>query len=264
MALFLNDRCIAPSFGNLFRQSFEKQLPPLAPGHRLLPNPVKVIHSGFTLFEIIVALFIFSILITAVFKSFRSISSNAEALQREDAFYEMAQGALSQMIKDLESIYVTRLSTYKPPGLKGTHDPYRLLGDSSALAGEQFSKLQFSSFEHLAINGDETTGISQLIYYGHRVGANQFVLRRSDHIRPPELFKESGDDPVLCETLKSLKFRYYDAAGEIHDHWDSDASEFDNATPRAIEIQLEIGDESGSVFLGTLVALPAYRDKIAK
>lgn len=152
-------------------------------------------------------------------------------LQREDAFYQMAHGALAQMIKDLESVYVTRLSTYKPPGLKGTQDPYRVLGDASAMAGEQFSKLQFSSFEHVAINGDDTTGITQITYYGHKVGTNQFVLRRSDHLRPPETFKESGDDPILCETLKSLKFKYYDAAGEIHDHWDSDAAGFDNATP---------------------------------
>jgi general secretion pathway protein J len=245
--------------------SSERRLEALKNGPCSRPFYLKGVEldSGFTLFEILMAIFIFSILITAVFNSFHSISSSAEALQRQDAYYEMGHAAVSQMIKDLESVYVTRLSTYKTPGLERTPDPYRVFGERSSLAGEQFSKLQFSSFEHIAINGDDSKGIAQIVYYGHKVGANQFVLRRWDYLRPPESFKESGDDPVLCEKLKSLRFRYYDAAGEIHDQWDSDTADFDNATPRAVEIKLEIGDESGSVSLGTLVALPTYRDKIA-
>ena len=234
------------------------------PCRRQLPSRAAVIESGFTLFEIIVAILIFSILITAVFSTFRSISSSADTLQREDAYYEAAHAALSRMLKDLESIYVTIPPLYQPPGFNATPDPYRVFSERSSTAGEEFSKLQFTSFEHIAINGDDSKGIAQIVYYAHRGRTDQFVLRRSDHIWPYKSFEESSNDPILCEKLKSIRFKFYDAAGESHDQWDSDTNDVDNATPRAVEIKLEIGDESGSVSLETRVVLPVYRDKIEK
>lgn len=231
---------------------------------RLPSRGTAVIQSGFTLLEIIVAIFIFSILITAVFHSFRSISSSAEALQREDAYYQAAHAALSQMKRDLESIYVTHPPGYQPPGFNAAPDPYRVRGEPSSTAGEQFSKLRFTSFEHISINGDEAKGIAQIVYYCHRIGTDSFVLRRSDHLWPFDEGEEDGNNPILCEKVKSIQFKYHDSAGEARDHWDSDSTDVDNATPRAIEIQLEIGDERGSVSLGTLIALPVYRDKIAE
>jgi general secretion pathway protein J len=264
MAIFPHGLFMTPPFWKSPATSSEKSLPELKNEscRRLLSHRRVVTDSGFTLLEIIVAIFVFSILITAVFNSFRSISSGAETLQRGDAFYQSAHDALSQMVRDLESVYVTCPPKYKPPEFNSTPDPYRVSGELSSMAGEQFSKLQFTSFEHIAINGDKSKGISQIIYYSHRVATDQFVLRRSDHVWPYEPFKESGNDPILCEKLKSIQFKYYDAAGEIHDHWNSDSNDFDNTTPRAVEIKLKIGDESGSVSLGTIVALPVFRDKI--
>lgn len=227
------------------------------------PARIHRMNSGFTLLEIIVAILIFSIVITAVFNSFRTISSNAEMLQREDVYYEMAHAALSQMVRDLESVYVTQPTTYKKPDFNSTPDPYRVLGEPSSTGGEPFSKLQFTSLDHIAINGDESSGVAQIVYYGHKTDENQFVLRRSDHIWPYEPFEENVNDPILCEKLKSLQFRYVDADGEVHEDWDSDSKERDYATPRAVEIKLEIGDPSGSISLGTIVTLPVYRDKIS-
>lgn len=265
MAVFLNGLFCPSSFRKNPEKSSGKHPARLyvALLDRPLPRGRSVIDSGFTLLEIIVAVFVFSILITAVFNSFRSISSSAEALKREDAYYQAAHAALSQILRDFESIYVTHPPGYQPPGFNAPPDPYRVFGEPSSKAGEQFPKLQFTSFGHIAINGDESKGIAQIVYYCHRIGTDQFVLRRSDHIWPFESVEENGNNPILCEKVRSLQFNYYDSAGETRDHWDSDSSDVDNATPRAIEIKLEIGDDRGSVSLGTIIALPVHRDKIA-
>lgn len=265
MVIFLNGLFTAPFLAARLKHS-ETRLRVLKhnPCRRQFPRRLTVIESGFTLLEIIVAILIFSILITAVFTTFRSISSSADMLQRKDAYYQAAHAALSRMLKDFESIYVTTPPLYQPPGFNATPDPYRVAGERASMAGEEFSKLQFTSFEHIAINGDDSKGIAQIIYYAHRVGTDQFVLKRSDHIWPYKSFEESSNDPILCEKLKSIQFKFFDAAGESHDQWDSDSNDVEDATPRAIEIKLEIGDESGFISLETRVTLPVYRDKIEK
>jgi hypothetical protein len=60
----------------------------------------------------------------------------------------------------------------------------------------------------------------------------------------------------------SLTFKYYDAEGAEFEEWNSDSDEYDHATPAAIGVQLEIGDESRSYEFETMVRLAVRRDKI--
>lgn len=219
--------------------------------------------KGFTLLEIVVAILIFSMLITALFASFRDITSSAETLNRENAFYLAAHIALSRITRDLQSIYVSRSESYKLPGLNTLPDPYRMFSESSAMVGEKFSTLHFASFEHVAINGDVSQGISQIVYYCQKSRENGFILRRSDHAWPYEPFKENNDDPILCENIKSLRFKFQDGEGQTRDEWDSDAAAYHHSTPRAVEIQLEIGDDAGGVSVITVIRLPLYRENVS-
>ena len=74
-----------------------------------------------------------------------------------------------------------------------------------------------------------------------------YILRRSDRLYPYEPPEEQADDPVLCEKLKSLVFTYYDNEGEAHDTWDSESEDVAYATPKSINILLEVGDEGGGI-----------------
>jgi general secretion pathway protein J len=219
--------------------------------------------TGFTLFEILVAIFIFSLLITAVFTSFRSISDSATTLKRQDAYYRMGSSALYRIVWDMNSIFVCSHPNYKPPTQNAPPDLYRVLGEKSASSGEEFSKLRFTSSEHLGINGDTAEGIAQIVYYIRKKNAGGYELKRSDQLWPYKPIEENMNDPVLCEKVKKLQIKFFDGSGQTHDHWDSDAAEFENTTPRSIEIKLEIGDEAVSVFLNTIVALPVFREKKA-
>jgi len=66
----------------------------------------------------------------------------------------------------------------------------------------------------------------------------------------------------LCNNLKSLVFKYYDAEGSEFDEWNSDADEYGYATPAAISIHLEIGNETASYDFETTVRLAVRREKI--
>ena len=105
-------------------------------------------------------------------------------------------------------------------------------------------------------------GDSFSIYYVQTKNDGQLVLKRSDHLYPYPPFEASGGDPVLCNNLKSLSFKYFDTDGSESDEWDSDSDEYGFATPAAISIQLEIGDEATSYKFETMVRLAVQRQKI--
>ena len=87
------------------------------------------------------------------------------------------------------------------------------------------------------------------------------VLKRSDHLYPYPEFEERPDDPVLCKDVKSLAFKYIDAEDNASESWNSESDEFGYATPQAVTVQLEIGDEKTSTIFETAVKLPIYREK---
>ncbi len=111
------------------------------------------------------------------------------------------------------------------------------------------------------MNGDNAEGIAQIAYYIRKKNSGGYQLKRSDQLWPYKPIEENTNDPVLCENVKAFQIKFFDKSGQTFDHWDSDSSEFENTTPKSIEIKLEIGDEAVSVFLNTIVALPVYREK---
>ncbi|MDF1590865.1 MAG: type II secretion system protein GspJ [Desulfobacterales bacterium] len=177
------------------------------------------------------------------------------------AVYEPARNCLNRMTFDLQAVYVTFPPAYTPPGPDASSDIYRFFAEMDTIGGTSFSRLRFTSLAHVAFEKNRQEGIAEIVYYVQPGDNGTFILRRSDTLYPYEPFREKHSDPVLCENLKSLKFTYYDAEGADTDHWDSDSDEYKYATPRAVGIQLELGNGSSSQQFATLVTLPAYRLK---
>ena len=65
----------------------------------------------------------------------------------------------------------------------------------------------------------------------------------------------------MTEHVKSLAFKYYDSEGSEFEEWNSDSEEYGYATPAAIRIQLEIGDESVLYDFETTVRFAVNREK---
>jgi general secretion pathway protein J len=232
---------------------------------------------GFTLLEILLAIFIFSIVVTTIFGSFNAVFSSAGTLSQGTQLYEMGKTCMARMVEDLQEIYVTSSTSYKKPGFDDPPEPYRVFGDSSYTVNGSFSRMRFTSFAHLPFGENRETGIAEIIYYVALTREGDPVLRRADGLFPYKRFKdnrleERGSDPILCEGVKQFKITYLDDEGTEYEYWNSETDEFDYAPPRAVNITLEIGppvadgadvtDDSPSLFFETMVIFQTFRDKL--
>ncbi|AOY57970.1 MULTISPECIES: PulJ/GspJ family protein [Desulfococcus] len=217
-------------------------------------------HAGFTLFEILIAIFIFSIIVTTVFGSYRVVFSTTDRIHSDMTSYEMIGGAIERMTADITSACITLPPGYQPPKGDDPPDPYRIVGDQDALGSDGFARLRFASFAHMPMGKDRTPGIAQIVYYVQHIENDRYVLKRADHLSPYPDTENTGNDPILVENLKSIKFLYYDHEGTEHDTWDSESRQFKYATPAAVKIQGEIGDDSVSFFFETMVSFPVVRE----
>lgn len=216
---------------------------------------------GFTLLEILIAMFIFAIIATTIFTSYTSLLSGNETSDQGTASYEMAKNCLNRMMVDLESTHVTLPPGYSPPVLGEPPELYRIVGEIFDVQGVSFPRLRFTSLSHLSFGEKTEKGIAEIVYYVQASGDGNYVLKRADNLYPYKTFEEKAGDPVLCTDIKSLTFKYYDQDGTAYDLWDSDDEDFGYATPKAIDINLELANNSNSLWFKTMVTLPVYRKK---
>ena len=218
--------------------------------------------SGFTLMEILLAFLILGIVVTTVLASFNAVFSTTDTLENSAKYYEMAKICLGRMTLDLEALYVAQPPLYKPPEFDDPSDPFRIEGGNVDVDGTDFAKLRFTSSAHIPLEQNIRGGIAEIVYYVMAKNDGRLVLKRADHLYPYPEFEEKGEDAVLCEFVKSLAIKYYDTEGAEYEEWNSDSDEYGHATPVAIGIQLEIGDESTSFRYETTVRLAVHREKI--
>ena len=219
--------------------------------------------TGFTLLEILISIFIFSIIITTIFASFRSVFFSKDKIDASLELYGMTGSCLNRISHDLSGVANAQVPEYEKPELDSTPDPYRLVGDQSDLSGVDFPRLRLASRSHVPLDGSAHEGVAEIVYYVSEDEENGYSLRRSDRLYPYETPEEQAGDPILCEKLRSLVFTYFDNEGEAHDTWDSESKENDYATPKSIHIQLEVGEEEAvSMVFETMVMLPVVREAL--
>ena len=83
---------------------------PMKAGQPATRNPQPATRNpspGFTLLEILIAIFIFAIIITTIFASYRIVFSNTDTINKDITSYEMARNCLNRMIMDLQSVHVS-------------------------------------------------------------------------------------------------------------------------------------------------------------
>jgi general secretion pathway protein J len=225
------------------------------------PKP-KTEDRGFTLMEILLAFLILGIVVTTILASFNAVFSTTDTLNNSSRYYDMAKNCLNRMTLDLGALYITQPPLYKPPDFDDPPDPYRIVGSSDDIGGTSFARIRFASNAHIPLNKSIKQGVAEIVYYVQSQDDGQQVIRRADHLYPYPPFEENRGDPVLSEHVKSLAFKYYDSEGSELEEWDSDSNEYGYATPAAIGIQLEIGDESVSYNFETTVRFAVNREEI--
>lgn len=221
----------------------------------------RVSADGFTLLEILVAVFILGVVVTTVLASFNMVFSTTGAMEASATMFESGKTSLNRIVHDLENLFVLDRPIYKPPVVDGPPDPYRFQGSLDSFGGAQLAKLRFTSRAHVQLSPSRRDGIAEIVYYLQPDASGLLRLKRADHLYPYPRFEERASDPVLCENVKSLVFEYVDAEGTAREEWDSESVKFGNATPVMVVVRLEVADVSDSYVFQTTVALPLIRRK---
>lgn len=229
-------------------------MPILVPNHRSRP-------PGFTLAEILIAIAIFALLVSAIMGSFSGVFAPTQAIAVQRTNNAMARACLLRMTTDLGNIYVDRPPLYTPPQTDQESSVYRFVGRRPSDASPRVL-LRFSSRAHVDFNPQPRRGIAVIRYYLEAVDEQPeptFRLRRSDVLADAGTLPEPRNDPILCENIKALQLEYRDDEGEIAEEWDSSSADHNFATPRAVRIRLELGGPAGSAVYTTIVTLPLWR-----
>ena len=216
---------------------------------------------GFTLIEIVVAIFIFSVLFITLFGSFQTLSSSTDRLARGSVFFEMGSRCLTRISSDIESAYVSMPPMYKQPELRETADPYRVEGESEDIDGKTFSRIRFTSLSHYSFDFFQRQGVAQIVYYVDRTEDGRYLLRRSDGLYPFGEFEKKSSDPVVCTDIQEFSITYFGEEGEESEEWNSESDLFDFATPRSVQIDIQIGEEDAQTVFSTRIFIPVYRER---
>ena len=211
--------------------------------------------------EILLAFLILAIVVSTILGSFNAVFSTTDTLENSGKYYDMAKNCLNRMTRDLDALYVTQPPFYRKPEFDSPPDPYRIEVTVDDAGGTGIANLRFTSRAHIPMDNSSRGGIAEIVYYVQAKNDGQLELKRADHLYPYPTFEENSSDPVLCRYVKSLAYKFYDAEGEEFEEWNSEEEDYDHATPTAIGIQLEIGNESETYTFETTVRLTVYREK---
>jgi general secretion pathway protein J len=193
---------------------------------------------GFTLVEILIAIFILSLVMATVYASYTGILKTSRQLEEEGAIYQMARASMDRLIKDLSSLQKSSGSFYLNAEVKKS-------------GNREFHSVSFWSSSHLAFGEDESEGRPATIsyYFQESDDGKSFSLLRSDLSgdTPDQTKKEDGGF-IICKNIDTFRLTFYDAAGEESDSWSvsSVPGQEKGKAPAAIKIELFVVNPNDS------------------
>ena len=195
--------------------------------------------KGFTLLEILIAMFIFGVVLTTIFTSYTGTFRIIDDTESQTDIYAMARTVLIRMQEDLESIHFNETGSSKSE--KSSLERATFLGKKKEINGKDADTLRFLSRAHLIFDEeDENPGVAEISYYvSENEVEDSLALYRTDRpdLEGPQ--EEGTGGLILCDNLFSINITYHDADGEMHEAWDSSEDEFKHKLPVMVSILLE-------------------------
>jgi general secretion pathway protein J len=221
--------------------------------------------KGFTLMEILMAMFIFTLVLSMLYISYTGTVRNMEEVESQSALYGMARIAIERMMDDLASAYVSPW-----PQNAASQEDYipatGFIGEDSKINGKNADTLRFQARAHMVFSAEgEDNGATEITYYvTENKEEESFTLYRSDTPLFEETQEEGAGGWILCDGVYAINFTYYDEKGEVYDDWDSTKETFKGRLPVMVSIELWFinrSDPESYLRFKTSVALPMARGK---
>jgi general secretion pathway protein J len=218
--------------------------------------------SGFTLLEVLVAIFIFAIVLSAVYGAYITAITAADTTELQADINNKARTALERMASDLGGVYL---------GADGS-----LNGRKKEIGGNRADTLAFTSTAHLLFSKKEPPAGFGMIRYSVQQDTDSKLLQlyRADlPFRPGYLEQAVSQEKgyLLCDGLHTVRFTYYDQAGNEVDDWqiDEDADQAaakEKGRPAMIEVMLRFAGGEGreDLIFKTAVALPILQKQVSR
>jgi type II secretion system protein J len=212
--------------------------------------------SGFTLFEVLMALAILGIVLSVIYMTF--YQSMAALAHTEDRAEVMQQGRLilERMTAELRGAFVP------PQESLSRNFRYGLVGKTHKEEENFRDRLNFTTLGYGQADPVESKrDIGELSYFvDHEPGGRGLTLfRRQDDGMDGDLLK-GGRSFAICDRVRSLSFLFFDRLGGKQKEWSSLEGAHRNELPTRIEIELKLEDSRGRVHtFRTQVYLPLAR-----
>ncbi|MFZ3045754.1 MAG: type II secretion system protein GspJ [Desulfatirhabdiaceae bacterium] len=215
--------------------------------------------DGFTLMEILISIAMMGVILLSVYGSYRSISSANINSRNMIRYHEQMISSLSRISADIQSMVIrqTPLSQSENSSIE-KRDPFQLVFEAKPDINRDSFILHFMSSAAIPLMPQQARGMVGIDYYLDANAKTGQTLRRLQQPYPYSTVEPSQDDPVLCESVQTLKWTFYDSTGQAHDEWRPESKEGDGMMPAAIGIRLVLGDDTIRVVGTTLVRLPVH------
>jgi prepilin-type N-terminal cleavage/methylation domain-containing protein len=193
--------------------------------------------KGFTLLEVLLAFFIFSILFITIYTSYSGSFKTITMTEARMELYRKAAITLERISEDIQASYI---SVPPPEGLGTPAEYTKFFGENDDINGSEADTLHFFTRIPPLFDDEMEIATGRVISYDveQRSGEDELLLLRSEN---PEFIDEPEEIAavLLCDGLQAINFTYFDADGVAHDSWDSDSEEYDGYLPRMVTIALE-------------------------
>ena len=188
--------------------------------------------NGFTLIEILLAIFILGIVLSTVYASYTGTFRIIRETEYDAEIYGMARSALDRMVRDLQSATPWR------GAFAFRTQPY-------SLHDREFVRLTFRAAAHVAFSEQEVAGGITVIEYGidEDTEKESFSLSRSDSLyRDPAKEEPAPGGYLLCDRVEALTYLFTDEAGKEYDSWNSGGENpaQKNRAPSGVLIRLSL------------------------
>ena len=202
----------------------------------------RLTQRGLTLLEILVAMFIFSIILGVVYSTFFGSSKTASLLESNEDVYQTARSFLGMISLELRALY------YDPASGMG------LTGVNHETDGDAVDEIYFISTSYPRGNPDAKEGeIAEIGYFFDvdQIKGKKRLIRSVDPTVDSDI-KKGGTLLFLTDQVKSLNIKYYKKdTKEWLDEWNTQPQQQasqgqamqQQQLPDEIQIELSVTDD---------------------
>ena len=198
--------------------------------------------SGFTLFEVLIAVAILATMVSIVWGSFAITARIKKRVEEIEVRYHQVRLAMSRMSREISMAYLSKNDTM------GTVNPRTMF---VGLRSSSVDDLKFSNLAHLRMreNAKECDqGVVRYYAASDPVKRSQInLMRRENHRLGMEKPGEEGPAFIMLEDIKELHFEYFDEqANDWKESWNTGSADGQpDRLPSKVRIKLTMIDEWG-------------------